>query len=81
MSPHGPDEIDELLEQLNRWEHDYGTAHGPAAGLASTGEAPARIATLKERLAEAGAVFRWDGDRYVLEHVAAPREGRELGEQ
>jgi hypothetical protein len=71
------DRVESLLESLNEWEREYGTTYGDAAGLASTGESNARIAELKRQLVEAGAVFHWDGERYVLDELVEGGTGHE----
>ncbi len=73
-------EIQTILAQLNDWEQNYGTTYGDAKGLGSTGEANARIADLKDKLCGLGAVFRWNGERYVLVATAAPGQGRQLAD-
>lgn len=60
-----PPDADMLLAQLNEWEQKYGQLGG-GRGLASTGEAPARIADLKRQLSELGVVVEWDGKGYVI---------------
>ena len=64
------------MAALNYWEHNYGTAYAPDAQLKSTGEANARIANLKQKLNEKGAIYHWSGTEYVLDAVrrTRPRE-------
>ena len=72
------EEVRELLSRLNHWEQRYGTAHKDDSLSTDNGEANARIASLKEALAEKGAVFHWDGAEYVLDSLAEPGRGGEL---
>lgn len=58
-------EIDRLLAELNEWERKYGPL-GAGKFLATTGEAPARIAVLKRQLFDIGVGVEWDGDKYVI---------------
>jgi hypothetical protein len=58
-------DVDTLLAQLNEWEQKYGPLGG-GKGLASSGEAPARIAELKRQLSELGIVVEWNGTEYVI---------------
>ena len=60
-----PVDIDRLLSELNEWEQKHGPLGG-GKGLASTGEAPARIADLKRQLREAGVEVEWNGAEYVI---------------
>jgi hypothetical protein len=72
-------QIRRRLDQLNEWETHYGGAHaGPDEG--STGEAPARIARLKQELRALGAVFQWNGKAYALIDTAAEGAGDELAQ-
>jgi hypothetical protein len=72
--------ITELLESLNEWEREFGSARKDTPRLKSTGESEGRIAELKRQLGALGASFRWDGTEYVLVEVVAPGAGGELPE-
>lgn len=58
-------ELEALLLQLNAWEQKYGPLGG-AKGMASSGEAPARIADLKQQIAAMGMGVVWNGQEYAL---------------
>lgn len=59
-------QIDYLLHELNNWEQKFGK--GVSAELiASTGEAPARIAKLKAMLLELGVTVEWNGKEYIID--------------
>jgi hypothetical protein len=68
------------MESLNEWEREYGTTYGTGAGLGSSGESSARIADLKDKLCNLGAVFQWRGDRYVLIDTAKPGSGYQIAD-
>lgn len=70
-------EIESLLSQLNHWERTYGNTYPPNAGMATTGEAPARIAELKAQLKARGAVFHWASGAYVIDKILGPGEGHQ----
>ena len=70
--------IRKALGDLNEWESLYGNTYGAAAGLGSTGEAPARIASLKHELRALGAVFQWDGTAYALIETVTEGAGDQL---
>ena len=63
-------ELEALLFQLNAWEQKYGPLGG-AKGMASSGEAPARIADLKQQIAALDMGVVWNGREYAL----VPRSG------
>lgn len=59
--------IGELLARLSEWQRQ-----SPAApGVKSTGESNARIAELERQLRTLGAIYHWDGERHVLDGIAA----------
>jgi len=70
--------IHETLAELNEWESQYGITYGDGAGLGTSGEAPARIESLKDELRGLGAVFRWDGASYVLVDTVSAGEGYQV---
>jgi len=73
--------IRRTLAELNEWESRYGTTYGVDAALGSSGEAPARIARLKDELRGLGALYRWDGTSYVLIETVAEGEGHQLADR
>ena len=73
----GRSSIVELIARLTEWEVHYGITYPPNVGLVSTGESTAQINELKRQLVELGAIFHWDGSRYVLDRVAVPGKGRQ----
>ena len=73
--------IDTRLAELNDWESRYGNTYGVNATLGSSGEAPARIDSLKGELRDLGAVFQWKGNAYVLVRVVAEGAGEQLADR
>ncbi len=69
--------IEPLLGELNQWETKYGNTYPPRAGLATTGEANARISELKAQLKARGAVFHWAKTAYVIDRVLGPGKGQQ----
>jgi hypothetical protein len=69
-----------VLALLNEWEQEYGTTYGAGAGLGSSGESNARIADLKDKLRNLGAVFQWNGDRYILIETVKPGSGHQMAD-
>jgi len=60
--------IQKLLAQLNELERNYGRVPAEAdPHYDPSGEANARVNTLKSELAQLGVRLRWAGDRYVIE--------------
>ena len=60
--------IKKLLAQLNELEQKYGRVPAEAdPQYDPSGEANARVKTLKNELAQLGVRLRWTGDRYVIE--------------
>jgi hypothetical protein len=56
--------VDYLLRELNLWERKYGLGIS-SESLATTGEAPARIAEIKAGLQELGVRVEWNGKEYL----------------
>jgi len=55
------EEINLLLDQLNRWVRESGMDPGdPSSRVRSTGESNAAIELLQGRLRSLGAAVRWD---------------------
>ena len=70
-------EIRKLLEELNYWERAVRPRISEQERMGSTGEANSRIAFLKKRLIDEGAVFRRHQGQYILDGVVSPGHGRE----
>lgn len=70
-------EIDKLLAELNYWEQAVRPRGDEQEDVVSTGEDAARIALLKRRLEDRGAVFRRKQGQYILERIASPGQGRQ----
>lgn len=81
MSDAGIKTIESLLSELNHWETKYGNTYPPRAGLATTGEASARIAELKAQLRARGAVFHWAKTAYVIDKVLGPNKGHQESDE
>lgn len=63
-----PEHTKELLRKLNELEQKYGRV--PAErdpNYDPSGEANARIESLKQELAEAGVKLKWDGWQYRID--------------
>jgi len=67
--------ITALLASLNEWQQRRGPVAPVDPTRKDSGEASARIEELKRQLAAAGAVYHWDGRRYVLDTVATSGAG------
>ena len=70
-------EIRKLLEEFNYWEQAVRHRANERGRMGSTGEANARIALLKKRLIDEGAVFRRHQGQYILDGIVSPGQGRE----
>jgi len=70
-------EMRKLLDELNYWEQAVRPRDTEQGRMGSTGEANARIALLKKRLIDEGAVFRSHQGQYSLDGIVSPGQGSE----